>query len=89
VAVEGGGNRRAWAHRLEAYVKVVRKLLDDDELVEETDEDLVEQGCEADVQAAPRPGDLKQYYLPGRRPASWTIWHSQLMLALIASMGLA
>ena len=63
VAVEGGGHRRAWAHRLEAYVKVVRKLLDDDELVEETDEDLVEQGDEAVVQAAPRPGGLKQYYL--------------------------
>jgi hypothetical protein len=27
--------------------------------------------------------------VPGRRPASWTIWHSRLMLALIASMGLA
>ena len=89
MAVEGGGHRRAWARRLEAYVKVVRKLLDDGELVEETDEDLVEQGCEAVVQAAPRPGGLKQYYLPGRRPASWTIWHSRLMLALIASMGLA
>ena len=63
VAVEGGGHRRAWARRLEAYVKVVRKLLDDGELVEETDEDLVEQGDEAVVQAAPRPGGLKQYYL--------------------------
>ena len=63
VAVEGRGHRRAWAHRLEAYVKVVRKLLDDGELVEETDEDLVEQGDEAVVQAAPRPGGLKQYYL--------------------------
>ena len=63
VAVEGGGHRRAWAHRLEAYVKVVRKLLDDGELVEETDEDLVEQGDEAVVQAAPHPGGLKQYYL--------------------------
>ena len=27
--------------------------------------------------------------VPGCRPASWTIWHSRLMLALIASMGLA
>ena len=63
VAVEGGGHRRAWARRLEAYVKVVRELLDDGELVEETDEDLVEQGDEAVVQAAPRPGGLKQYYL--------------------------
>ena len=63
VAVEGGGHRRAWARRLEAYVKVVRKLLDDGELVEETDEDLVEQEDEAVVQAAPRPGGLKQYYL--------------------------
>ena len=87
--VEGGGHRRAWARRLEAYVKVVRELLFDGELVEETDEDLVEQGDEVVVQAAPRPGALKQYYLPGRRPASWTIWHSRLMLALIASMGLA
>ena len=74
---------------LEAYVKVVRELLDDGELVEEADEDLVEQGDEAVVQAAPCPGGLKQYYLPGHRPASWTIWHSWLMLALIASMGLA
>ena len=63
VAVEGGGHRRAWARRLEAYVKVVCKLLDDGELVEETDEDLIEQGDEAVVQAAPRPGGLKQYYL--------------------------
>ena len=38
-------------------------LLDDGELVEETDEDIVEQGDEVVVQAAPRPGDLKQYYL--------------------------
>ena len=63
VAVEGGGHRRAGARRLEAYVKVVCKLLDDGELVEETDEDLVEQGDEVVVQAAPRPGGLKQYYL--------------------------
>ena len=63
VVVEGGGHRRAWARRLEAYVKVVHKLLDDGELVEETDEDLVKQGDEAVVQAAPRPGGLKQYYL--------------------------
>ena len=63
VAVEGGGHRRAWARRLEAYVKVIRKLLDDGELVEETDEDLVEQGDGAVVQAAPRPDGLKQYYL--------------------------
>ena len=61
VAVEGGGYRRAWARRLEAYVKVVRKLLDDGELVEEANEDLVEQGDEAVVQAAPRPGGLKHY----------------------------
>ena len=59
VAVEGGGHRRAWEHRLEAYVKVVRKLLDDGELVEETDEDVVEQGDEAVVQVASRPGGLK------------------------------
>ena len=60
-AVEGGGHRRAWARRLEAYVKVVRQLLNDGKLVEETDEDLVEQGDEAVVQAAPRPGGLKHY----------------------------
>ena len=47
MAVEGGGHRRAWARRLEAYVKVVRKLLDDGELVEETDEGLVERGDKA------------------------------------------
>ena len=63
VAIEGGRHRRAWVRRLEAYVQVVRKLLDDSELLEETDEDLVEQGDEAVVQAAPRPGSLKQYYL--------------------------
>ena len=63
VAVEGGGHRRSWARRLEAYVKVFLELLDDGELVEETNEDLVEQGDEAVVQAAPRPGGLKQYYL--------------------------
>ena len=63
VAVEGGGHRRARARRLEAYVKVVPKLLDDGELVKETDEDLVEQGDEGVIQAAPRPGALKQYYL--------------------------
>ena len=51
------------ARGLEAYVKVVRELLDDGELVEETNEDLVEQGDEAFVQAAPCPGGLKQYYL--------------------------
>ena len=62
-AVEGGRHRRDWARGLEAYVKVIRELLDDGELVEETDEDLVEQGDEAVVQAAPRPGGLKQYYL--------------------------
>ena len=49
VAIEGGGHRKAWARQLEAYVKVVRKLLNDGELVEETDEDLVEQGDEAVV----------------------------------------
>ena len=43
------------------YVKVVRELLDDGELVEEIDEDLFEQGDEAVVLAAPRPGVLKQY----------------------------
>ena len=47
---------------MEAYVKVVCKLVDNGELVEETDEDLVEQGDEAVVQAAPRPAGLKQYY---------------------------
>ena len=88
-AVEGGRHHRAWARGLEAYVKVIHELLDDGELVKETDEDLVEQGDEAVVQVAPRPGGLKQYYLPGRRSASWTIWHSRLMLALIASMGIA
>ena len=61
VTVLGGGHRRAWARWLEAYVKVVRELLDDGELVEETDEDLVEQGDEVVVQAAPRPGGLKHY----------------------------
>ena len=59
MAVEGGGHRRAWARRLEAYVKVVCKLLDDGELVEETDKDLVEQGDEVVVQAASRPSGLK------------------------------
>jgi len=63
VAVEGGGHHRSCARGLEAYVKVVRELLDDDELVEEADEDLVEQGDEAVVQAAPRPSSLKKYYL--------------------------
>ena len=63
MAVEGGGHHRAWACRLKAYVKVVHELLDDGELIEETDEDLVEQGDEAVVQAAPHPGGLKQYYL--------------------------
>ena len=64
------GERRQ-ARGLEAYVKVVRELVDDGELVEEADEDLVEQGDEAVVQAAPRPGGLKQYYLEtflGARP---------------------
>ena len=42
VAVEGGGHLRAWARRLKAYVKVLRELLDDGELVKETDEDLIE-----------------------------------------------
>lgn len=63
MVIEGGGHRRAWARRLETYVKVVRELLDDGELVEETDKDLVEQGDEAIIQASPRPGGLKQYYL--------------------------
>ena len=58
-AVEGGRHRRAWARGLEAYVKVIRELLDDGELVEEADEDLVEQGDEAIVQAASHPGGLK------------------------------
>ena len=88
-AIEGGRHHRAWACGLEAYVKLIRELLDHGELVEETDEDLVEQGDEVVVQAAPRPGGLKQYYLSCRRPTSWTIWHSRLMLTLIASMGLA
>ena len=92
-AVEGGRHRRAWARGLEAYVKVVRELLDDGELVEEADEDLVEQGDEA---SSKRPLALaassttwRHSSVPGCRPASWTIWHSWLMLALIASMGLA
>ena len=46
---------------MEAYVKVIRELLDDGELVEEADKDLVEQGDEAVVQAAPHPGGLKHY----------------------------
>ena len=58
-AVEGGRHHRAWACGLEAYVKVVRELLDDGELVEEADEDLVEQGDEAVVQAAPHRRGLK------------------------------
>ena len=60
-AIEGGRHRRAWARGLEAYIKVVSELLDDDEVVEEADENLVEQGDEAIVQAAPRPGGLKHY----------------------------
>ena len=60
-AVEGGTHRRAWACGLEVYVKVIHELLDDGELVEEAEEDLVEQGDEAVVQAAPRPGGLKHY----------------------------
>ena len=87
-AVQGCRHRRAWARGLEAYIKVVCELLDDGELVEETDEDLVEQGCEAVVQAVPRPSGLKKYYCRAAG-GSWTIWHSRLMLALIASMGLA
>ena len=59
VAVEAGRHHRAWARRLEAYIKVVRELLDDCELVEEADKDLVEQGDEVVVQVAPRPGGLK------------------------------
>ena len=43
------------------YGKVVRELLDDGELVKETDEDLIEQGDEVVVQAAPCLGGLKQY----------------------------
>ena len=58
-AIEGGGRRRSWARGLEAYVKVVRELLDDGELVEEADEDLVKQGDEVVVQEASRPGGLK------------------------------
>ena len=57
-AIEDGRHRRAWARGLEAYVKVVHELLDDGELVEEADEDLVEQGDEAVVLAASRPGGL-------------------------------
>ena len=71
-AVEGGGHCRAWVRGLEAYVKVVRELLDDGELVEEADEDLVEQGDEVVIQAAPRPGGLKHYletFLGGRMQA--------------------
>ena len=94
VAVEGGGHHRAWARWLDAYVKVVRELLDDGELVEETDEDLVEQGYEAIVQAAlalaaSSNTTWRCSSVSGRRPMSWTIWHSRLMVALIASMGLA
>ena len=59
VAVAGGGHRIAWARRLEAYIKVIYELLDDGELVEETDEDLVKQGDKVVVQVASRPGDLK------------------------------
>ena len=58
-AGEGGGHRRAWARGLEAYVKVVRELLDDGELVEEADEGLVEQGDEAIVQDTSCPSGLK------------------------------
>ena len=50
---------RSPARGMEAYVKVVRELLDDGELVEEADEDLVEQGDEVVVQAASHPGGLK------------------------------
>ncbi|EMS66054.1 hypothetical protein TRIUR3_23773 [Triticum urartu] len=58
-AVEGGGHRRAWAHGLEAYVKVVHELLENGEFVEEADEDLDKQGDEVVVQEASRPGGLK------------------------------
>ena len=78
---------------MEAYVKVVLELLDDGELVEEADEDLVEQGDEAVVQEAPRPGNLKQYLetFLGAGPQAGIVDHlaQRLMLALIASMGLA
>ena len=93
VAVEGGGHRRAWARLLEAYVKVIHDLLDDGVLVEEADEDLVEQGDEVVVQAplalAASSTTWRRSSVSGRRPVSWTIWHNRLMLALIASMGLA
>ena len=92
-AVEGGRHHRAWACGLEAYVKVVRELLDDGELVEEADEDLVKQGeklsSKRPLARAASSTTWRRSSVPGRRPASWTIWHSRLMLALIASMGLA
>ena len=93
VAVEGGGHRRAWARGLEAYVKVVRELLDDGELVEEADEDLANKetklSSKRPLARAASSTTWRRSSVPGRRPASWTIWHSRLMLALIASMGLA
>ena len=92
-AVEGGRHHRAWARGLEAYVKVVRELLDDGELVEEADEDLVEQGDEVVVQASPRPGGLKHYLetFLGARMQAGVVDHlaQPAVLALIASMGLA
>ena len=72
VAVEGGGHRRAWARGLEAYVKVVRELHDDGELVEEADEDLVTMRrsfCPSGLspwQPQARPGDVPRCRAEGR-----------------------
>ena len=52
VAVKGGRHHRAGARRLKAYVKVVRELLDNGELVEEADEDLVEDAIAPDFSMA-------------------------------------
>ena len=92
-AVEGGRHRRAWARGLEAYVKVVHELLDDGELVEEADEASsnkeMKLSSKRPLALAASSTTWRCSSVSGRRPASWTIWHSRLMLALIASMGLA
>ena len=93
MAVEDGGHHRAWARGLEAYIKVVREILDDGELVEEADEDLVNKetkmSSKRPLALAASSTTWRRSSVPGRRPVSWTIWHSRLMLAFIASMGLA
>jgi hypothetical protein len=89
-ADEGGRQRGAWARRLEQYSKVIRALLDGGELADGVAIMSSMREAKAALARATTPAVPSTIWkccvVRGRRPASWMIWHSRLLLASIASI---